>query len=459
MTILAAYDVIPARSQMGASLGFHIIFACFGVAMPTVILTAHWIGLRRGDATALLLARRWSKVMAVIFAVGAVSGTVLSYEMGLLWPSLMGRFGAAIGIPFSIEAIWFFVEAIFTAIYIYGWRKLPPWLHWWTGVPLVISGVLGAMAVVAANSWMNQPSGFTLRNGHVASVDPWAVFFNRATPWEVPHMIFAAYMVTAFVMAGVYAVGLLRGRDDRYHRIGFLIPFSIGAVVAPVQAVFGDSVARQIAVQQPVKYAAMEYVARTQRGVTEWIGGIYYHGQVYFGFGVPYLNSLFVGYSPHARVIGWRSVPAADRPPLISLIHLSFDVMVTIGVGLIVLCAWQAWWGYFHHRILRTPWFLVPMAFAGLGAILAMESGWIVTEVGRQPWVVYKVLRTSSAVTHSAGVPVTLIATIALYLVLTGTIIVVPWVMSRRWRGAAVRPEGDRREFRPVPAHSSEPVG
>src|SRR6201996_5577574 len=192
--VLAA-SVIPARAQMGATLGFHIIFACFGIAMPAIVLIAHWRGLRRGDAVSLLLARRWSKVMAVLFAVGAVSGTVLSYELGLLWPKLMGIFGPAFGIPFSVEAIWFFVEAIFTAIYLYGWRRLPAWLHWWTGVPLVISGVLGAFSVVAANSWMNQPSGFTFSHGHISNVDPWAVIFNQATPYEVPHMILAAYMV------------------------------------------------------------------------------------------------------------------------------------------------------------------------------------------------------------------------------------------------------------------------
>ena len=195
--VLAA-SVIPARAQMGATLGFHIIFACFGIAMPAIVLLAHWRGLRHGDAVSLLLARRWSKVMAVLFAVGAVSGTVLSYELGLLWPKLMGIFGPAFGIPFSVEAIWFFVEAIFTAIYLYGWRRLPAWLHWWTGVPLVVSGVLGAFSVVAANAWMNQPSGFTLSHGRITHVDPWAVIFNKATPYEVPHMILAAYMVAGF---------------------------------------------------------------------------------------------------------------------------------------------------------------------------------------------------------------------------------------------------------------------
>jgi cytochrome d ubiquinol oxidase subunit I len=431
---ILADGTVPARTQMGASLGFHIIFSCFGIAFPTVVLIAHWMGLRRGDAAALLLARRWSKVMAVIFAVGAVSGTVLSYELGLLWPGLMGRYGAAFGIPFSIEGVWFFVEAIFTAIYLYGWRRLSPWVHWWTGVPMIISGALGALAVISANSWMNQPSGFTLQNGRVASVDPWSVIFNRATPYETPHMILAAYMVVGFVVAAVYAVGMLRGRRDRYHRLGFLIPFWTGAVAAPIQIVVGDVLARKVAEQQPVKFAAMELVDRTGTGVTEWLGGIYFHGQVYFGIGIPYLDSILVGFSPHTKVIGWDSVPARYRPPLPDLIHLSFDAMVMIGTALLLLGAWQAWWWKFHRRVLMTRWFLVPVAFSGLAAIMAMEFGWIVTEVGRQPWVVYGLLRTSDALTTADGVPVTLAATIVIYGVLTGTTLIVPWLMSRRWR-------------------------
>jgi cytochrome d ubiquinol oxidase subunit I len=399
-----------------------------------VILAAEWLGIRRGDATALLLARRWSKVMAVIFAVGAVSGTVLSYELGLLWPTLMGRFGSAYGIPFSIEGIWFFVEAIFTAIYLYGWRRLRPWVHWWLGTPMVVSGALGALAVVAANSWMNQPAGFTLQNGRITHVDPWAVIFNPATPYEVPHMILAAYMVVGFTVAGVYAFGMLRGRRDRYHRVGFLVPFVTGAVAAPIQVVFGDTVARTIAKQQPLKFAAMELVDRTQTHATEWLGGIYYQGRVFFGVGIPDFDSILVGYSPKTKVVGWDSAPERLRPPLTNMIHLAFDLMVAIGFFLLFLSAWQAWRWKFHRRIPMSRWFLAPAAVAGLAAIAAMECGWIVTEVGRQPWIVYRILLTSDAVTPAGGVPVTLTMTLLIYGVLTGTTIGVPWLMGRRWR-------------------------
>ncbi len=434
--IALAAGSVPARSQMGASLGFHIIFACFGIAFPAVVLIAEWRGIRRGDAVAMLLARRWSKVMAVIFAVGAVSGTVLSYELGLLWPGLMGRYGAAFGIPFSIEGVWFFVEAIFTAIYLYGWRRLSPWVHWWAGVPMVIAGALGALSVVAANAWMNQPSGFTLDHGRIVRVDPWSVIFNRATPYEVPHMLLAAYMVTGFVVAGVYAVGMLRGRRDRYHRLGFLIPFTTAAIAAPLQIVMGDTIARAVEKQQPLKFAAMELVDHTHSGVTEWLGGIYVNGHVYFGIGVPSFDSILVGYSPHTTVTGWNSAAPELRPPLANLIHLSFDAMVGIGLALLALSAWQAWTWRFQRRIPLTSWFLVPAALSGVSAIAAMESGWIVTEVGRQPWIVYGLLKTKDAVTASGGVTVTLAAMVIIYAILTAVTMGVPWLMSRRWRAA-----------------------
>jgi len=442
MAHILAADPIPARSQMGSSLGFHIILACFGIAFPAVCLTAEWMGIKRGDAAALLLARRWSKVMAVLVAVGAVSGTVLSYEMGLLWPGLMGPWGAAIGIPFSLEGIFFFLEAIFVGVYLYGWQRLSPWAHWWSGVPIAVSGIFGAMSVVAANSWMNAPAGYTLTNGKITSVDPWSVYFNAATPYETPHMILAAYMVTGFLIAGVYAVGLLRGRRDRYHRLGFLIPFTIAGICAPLQVMMGDIIARFVAHNQPVKFAAMEFVSKTTRDAPEWIGGILINGQIYFGAAIPGFDSILVGFNPHTTVIGWDSVPPDQRPPLVTLIHLSFDLMVGLGFFLFALAAWQGWWWLFHRRVLLTPWFLVPTALGGVAAVTAMEAGWVVTEVGRQPWIVYRVLLTNDAVTPSSGVPVTLAVILVLYAILTVVSIGVPVIMSRRWRRETPAEEG-----------------
>jgi cytochrome bd ubiquinol oxidase subunit I len=455
-----AVNPVPARSQMGSSLGFHIILACFGVAFAAVTMTAEFIGIKRGDAAAMLLARRWSKVMAVLVAVGAVSGTVLSYELGLLWPGLMGRFGAAFGIGFSYEGIFFFLEAIFVGVYLYGWRRLSPWAHWWSGMPIVVSGILGAMSVVAANSWMNSPAGYTLSHGKITSVDPVSVYFNAATPYQTAHMVLAAYMVTGFLVAGVYAMGLLRGRRDRYHQLGFAIPFTIAGIAAPLQVMMGDIIARFVAHNQPVKFAAMEYVARTRDEIPEWVGGILINGHVYFGFSIPGFDSILVGFNPHTQVIGWDSVPPDQRPPLPTLIHLSFDLMVGLGFFLMALAAWQGWWWWFHRRLLVTAWFLVPSALSGVAAVTAMEAGWVVTEVGRQPWIVYRVLLTSNAVTPSSGVTVTLGVILFLYAILTVVSIGVPMIMSRRWRREApAEEEAEQVPYGPAPAVPSASSG
>jgi cytochrome d ubiquinol oxidase subunit I len=268
-------NLLAAREQMAFTLGFHIVLASLGVAFPAMMLIAEYRGRRHGDADALLLAQRWSKVVAVTFAVGAVTGTVLSFEMGLLWPQFMDRFGDAFGIAFAIEGIFFFVEAIFIAIYIYGWKRLPGWAHFWSGVPIVIAGIGGAASVIAANAWMNQPQGFELgADGRVTDVDPLEVLFNPAMPYEFTHMWLAAYMVTGFLVASVYAVGMLRGRRDRYHRVGMLIPLAVAAIATPIQLFVGDTAARAIAEDQPAKFAAMECVYETGPDQTEYIGGI-----------------------------------------------------------------------------------------------------------------------------------------------------------------------------------------
>ena len=258
---------------MAFTLGFHIILASLGVALPAMMLIANYRGLRRDDPDALRLAQRWSKAVAVTFAVGAVTGTVLSFEFGLLWPAFTGRFGEVFGVLFAIEGIFFFLEAIFIAIYIFGWKRLSPWAHFWTGVPVVITGLGGAFSVVAVNSWMNQPQGFSPTTGDVTSVEPLKVIFNPAVPYEVPHMILAAYLVTGFLVASIYAVGMLRGRRDRIHRLGLLIPLTVACIATPIQFAVGDTAARAIAKDQPIKFAAMECVQTTSTDVTEYIYG------------------------------------------------------------------------------------------------------------------------------------------------------------------------------------------
>jgi cytochrome d ubiquinol oxidase subunit I len=410
----ASGEVLPARAQMATTLGFHIILACLGIALPTIVLLAEFIGLRRQDETALRLARRWSQAMGVLIAVGAVTGTVLSFEMGLLWPGLMRRYGAVLGFPFAIEGLFFFLEAIFAGIYLWGWRRLGGWAHWWSGVPIAASGIFGAMSVVAVNSWMNQPGGFTQRGGHVTSVNPWQVFFNHAAVYEMPHMILAAYMVAGFLVAGIYAAGIWRGRRDRYHYTGFALGFVPAAVLTP--------------------FASMEYVARTSRHVPEWLGGVYVNGRVYGGVKIPYLDSLLVGFAPGTRVTGWDVVPPARRPPVAWLIHLSFDVMVGLGSLLLLAGLWAAYEWWRRRRLPPQRLFWAAGAVSGLAAVIAMECGWVVTEVGRQPWVVYRLLPTAAAATRNGGVLTSLSLVIVVYAVLGAVTIAILRILSRRWR-------------------------
>jgi cytochrome d ubiquinol oxidase subunit I len=442
LTTLGASSQLPfARTQMAITLGFHIILVPLGVAWPAITLIANYRAIKKDDADALRLAQRWSKVMAVTFAVGAVTGTVLTFEFGLLWPKLMDRFGAAFGIPFAIEGIFFFTEAIFIAIYIYGWKRLRPWPHFWTGVPIMIAGIGGAVSVVAANSWMNQPSGFTLNKaGEVIDVDPLAVIFNRATPYESLHMIIAAYIVGGFLVASIYAVGMLKGRTDHYHRIGFLIPFTVAAIAAPAQMVVGDWAARSVYQDQPEKFAAIEILPRTGTHVPETLGGVYVDRAVKGGIELPDVASLLSGFSVNTRIRGFLSVPPRDRPP-VNAVHLAWDVMVGLGSALTALALWFAvvWWR--RRRLPRTRWFLRAGAVAGIASIAALEAGWVVTEVGRQPWIVYHVMRVEDAVTTVGDLWISLLIVVVLYTALGVTAILVIRSMAARWRRADLADE------------------
>jgi cytochrome d ubiquinol oxidase subunit I len=430
-----AINLLAARDQMAFTLGFHIILACLGVALPTFLLIANWRAIRGDDADALRLARRWTRIIAVTFAVGAVSGTILSFEMGLLWPGLMGRFGAAYGIPFAIEGIFFFLEAIFIAIYIYGWDRLSPWAHFLSGVPIVIAGFGGTFSVVSANAWLNQPAGFTLdAAGNVTAVNVVGVIFNNATWYEAAHMFLAAYMVSGFLLASVYALGRLRGRLDRYTRLGFVIPFAVAAIATPVQIGVGDIAARAVFTDQPIKFAAMELVQKTGPDTPVVIGGVLVDGKVVGGLVIPSLDSLLAGFNTNTVVQGLDAVPIDQQPP-VNVVHLAWDTMLTMGFSLLALAAWfgLAW---LRRRDLPTSrWFYRFATVAGVAAVVALEAGWVVTEVGRQPWVVYGLLRTSDAVSRAPGIVISFVVVLGIYIVLGAATFIVLRSMSRQ--GAA----------------------
>ncbi|HWI94586.1 MAG TPA: cytochrome ubiquinol oxidase subunit I [Solirubrobacterales bacterium] len=431
----SASNLLAAREQMAFTLAFHIVLSCLGVALPAMILIANYVGLKRGDEAAMELARRWSKAMAVTFAVGAVTGTVLSFEFGLLWPHFMDRFGAAFGIAFAIEGLFFFTEAIFLAIYIYGWKRLSGWAHWWSGVPMVITGIGGAFSVVAANAWMNQPQGFTLdAAGKVVDTAPLKILFNPATGYEVPHMILAAYMVVGFLVASIYAVGMLKGRRDRLHRLGLLIPLTIACIATPIQLFVGDTAAREVADHQPAKFAGIECIQKTGTHQTEYVGGVCTSDGVKGAIPIPDLDSFLVGFHADTKVVGLANIPVDQRPPANTMLHLAFDGMVGIGSALLLLGAWLAfaWWR--RRDIPQTPWFLRAVAISGAGAILALWMGWIVTEVGRQPWIVQGYMRTSEAVTDAKGIWFSFALVLLLYAAIGTIAILVLRGMSRRWR-------------------------
>ncbi|MEQ4208206.1 cytochrome ubiquinol oxidase subunit I [Actinopolymorpha sp. B9G3] len=414
-------QTLPARLQMAFTLMTHIILVPLGVALPFITLVMNWRGLRKKDEVALKLARRWSVVMAIQFAVGVVSGTILSFEFGLLWPGLMGRWGGVFGSGFGIEAWAFFLEAILISIYLYGWRRLKPWTHFLVGLPLPAVALLGAFGILAANAWMNSPRGFTLdAHGNPSAIDIRRVLFTPLLGPQYWHFILAAYMAAGFGVASIYAVGWLRGRRDRYHKLGITVPFTVAAIATPIQLIVGDIIARAVFREQPVKFAAMELVWRTDTRVPEYIfGRLNADGTVSGGIPIPWLDSMLAGFSPDTRVQGLASVPVNNRPSpeLATLVHTSFDLMVILGTLLFGLSAWYAlaWWR--HRDLPRSRWFFRCTALSGLAAILAIEFGWITTEVGRQPWIVYGFMRVSEAVTRSVG-PATIWTTFAVIVVI-----------------------------------------
>ena len=425
----AGPDALEARQMQALSLAVHIPIVCFGIAFPAMFLFVEGLYLRTGDPTYKALAKRWSKVALTIFAVGVVTGTILSFEFGLLWPEFMAAFAAVFGVAFGLEGISFFLEAIFMAIYVYGWDRLSPRAHLLTGVPIVLSGFVGSLNVIAVNAWMNNPEGFRIVDGRVTDVRPWDALINSHLWHELIHMYLAGYIVSGFIVAGVYAVGWLRGRRDGYHRTGLVVALSFAALAAPMQVVVGDWAGRQVAEDQPTKLAAFEGLQETQRGAPFTIGGFYDadDGEVRYGIEVPKLLSLLVHHDPNAQVQGLAEVPAADRPP-VNVVRYAFQTMVGIGtllalIGVVFLVTWLR-----KRRLPRPKLFYVAVVAAGPLALVALIAGWVTTEVGRQPWIVYQVMRTEQAVTDANGLEVGYAVLIAVYLSLGGALF---WLLRR----------------------------
>jgi cytochrome d ubiquinol oxidase subunit I len=423
-------DLLAARSQMAVSLGFHILFAMVGIAMPVLMVVAERRWQRTGDHVYLDLAHRWAKGTAILFAVGAVSGTVLSFELGLLWPAFMERAGAIIGMPFSLEGFAFFTEAVFLGIYLYGWKRISPRAHLAAGWAVAVSGVLSGVFVVIANAWMNAPTGFRWVDGRPVDVDPIAAMMNPAAFPQVLHMTLAAYAATGLVVAGIHALPLLRQPRNAFHRRALSVALLIGAPAALLQPVSGDLSARFVAHWQPVKLAAMEGHFKTERGAPLRIGGWPDEaaGETRYAIEIPYGLSLLSFKDPTAEVKGLLDFPRQDWPP-VAIVHVAFQVMVGLGSYMALVSAAALWLMWRRRELTRHRWLLRALVLAAPMGFICTEAGWIVTEVGRQPWIIHGIMRTAEAVTPMPGLVVPFLVFTVLY---AGLGVVVAWLLHQQ---------------------------
>jgi cytochrome bd ubiquinol oxidase subunit I len=422
--------LLEARQMQALSLAVHIPLVCFGIAFPAMVLFLEAMWLRTGDPLYKALAKRWSHAMAILFAIGVVTGTILSFELGLLWPEFMATFGDVFGLAFGLEGFSFFTEAIFIAIYIYGWDRLPPRVHFLAGFPILIAGITGAFFVISVNGWMNDPTGFRIENGEVVDVKPVEALFNANMWHEFVHMYLAGIIVAGFLVAAVYATGWLRGNRERRHRVALIVALSFASLAAPVQLFVGDFAARTVAERQPLKLAILEGLPETESGAPLHIFGIYEDGEVKGGIKFPKLLSLLAYHDPNATVEGLDSAPPNGLPTNtgINIVRLSFQAMVFIGTGLAALAVWFLWFAWRRGRLPRTRWFMRALVVAGPLSVVALICGWVTTEVGRQPWIVYEVMRTEQAVTGADGIPVGYATLVIVYLSLAA----IAGVMLRR---------------------------
>lgn len=425
-------DLFAARSQMAISLGFHIIFASIGIAMPLLMAISHWRWLKTKEPAYLDLTKAWSKGVAIFFATGAVSGTVLSFELGLLWPKFMEYAGPISGLPFAWEGTAFFLEAIALGIFLYGWDRIHPWAHWASGVLVGISGVASAMFVICANGWMNAPAGFDWVDGKAINIDPVAAMFNRAALQQGLHMTIAAFSATGFAVAGIHAVGLLKKPDSIFHAKAFQIALVIGAVAAILQPLQGDRLAKQTAVLQPAKLAAMESLFHTAKPAPLVIGGIPSEETqtVRYGIHIPKLLSFLAHGDFEAEVIGLDQFPRENWPP-VAVTHIAFQIMIAIGMLLAALGVWSLFALWKKPEWLRSKKILRLFALCTPLGFIAIEAGWTVTEVGRQPWIIYGIMKTKDAVTPMPGLIYPMMLFTGIYLLLA---FIVTWLMVRQFR-------------------------
>lgn len=423
-------DLLAARIQMAVSLGFHIIFACIGMAMPFMMAAAHGLWLKTQDDVYLSLTKTWSKGVAIFFAVGAVSGTALSFELGLLWPGFMEHAGSIIGMPFSWEGTAFFVEAIALGLFLYGWGRIPPWTHWGCGLVVGISGLASGFFVVCANAWMNAPAGFEMVDGKAINIDPWAAMFNERYLNMGIHMLVASFQATGFAVAGLHSYRILKGKSLDLHRKARNIALVFAGIASILQPISGDILAKETAEVQPLKLAAMEAHFETEKGAPLIIGGWpdVEERVTRFAIKIPNMLSFLAFGDFQAEVKGLNDFPEELWPPVLPT-HIAFQVMVGIGTLLIGVSLLSVI-GYWKRReLLESSLYLKLLAMCTPLGFIAVEAGWCVTELGRQPWIIYGVMKTKDALTPMPGLWLPMLLFFLVYMMLC---MVLVWLMKRQ---------------------------
>lgn len=417
-------DFLAARSQMALSLGFHIVYACIGMVMPFFMAISHYKWLKTNKEVYKHITKAWSKGVAIFFATGAVSGTMLSFELGLLWPKFMEHAGPIFGMPFSLEGTAFFIEAIALGFFLYGWEKLNKWFHWFTGVVVGLSGLASGILVVAANAWMNSPAGFDYVDGKYLNIDPIKAMFNEAWFTQALHMCLAAFTATGFAVAGLHALMLLRKQHNDFHYKSFKIAATFATICALLQPISGDISAKDVAKRQPAKLAAMEALYITEKPAPLLIGGIVdeKNKTVSKAIEIPGALSFLAHGDFKAEVKGLDQIPADEHPP-VAITHYAFQIMVGLGTLMMLIAVIYFFVLWRKKTILSTQWLLKLFVFATPLGYIALEAGWVVTEVGRQPWIINGIMRTKDAVTPMPGIAWSFYLFSAIYLSLSVIVI------------------------------------
>jgi cytochrome d ubiquinol oxidase subunit I len=424
-------SVFFSRVLTELTLSFHIIYATIGVGVPLMIMIAQWVGIKKNDEHYILLARRWTRGFVITVAVGVVTGTAIGLQLSLLWPNFMELAGNTIALPLFLETFAFFFEAIFLGIYIYTWDRFKNQKkHLLLLIPVALGASFSSIFITIVNAFMNAPQGFDLVNGELVNVSPLLAMFNPAMPSKVAHVVVTAYMTSAFVLASIGAFRLLKGSNHEYHKKALLLTMKLGLIFSIATAVIGDFSGKYLAEYQPEKLAAAEWHFETEAGAPLILYGVLDNGEVKYALKVPFGLSILAHSNPNAKVIGLDQFSKEDVPPL--YIHYLFDLMVTIGMWLVFLSlvylvgTWKKW------PFIFSKWFRWLMVLGGPFSIIAIEAGWWLDEVGRQPWVLRGIMRTKDAATASGHVDTMLWLFAGLYLILGIGSAFVLWRMFRK---------------------------